>query len=167
MRTRLIPFFLALLLCGCGFHLRGMMHVPNGINAIAISSNTTDLAFDSMLKSQLVSYKIQIPSNPKLAAYWLIINSLSLEQRMVSVGASTNPRQYQLLLTLDFSLQNAKAKSIIPQKHVVISRFLTINNDRILGSNAEEQILQNEMRQEAVMQMLKIIFTTAARAHAN
>lgn len=167
MRTRIIPFLLALLLCGCGFHLRGLMHVPNGMNAITISSNSGDLAFESLLKSQLASYKIRTPSNPKLAAYWLIINRLGFEQRMVSVGASTNPRQYQLILTLEFSLQSAKAKVVIPQKRVTISRLLTINNDRILGSNAEEHTLQNEMREEAIMQMLKIIFTTTTNTHAN
>jgi LPS-assembly lipoprotein len=156
-----------LFISGCGFHLRGMMDAPNWMREIAISSNSGDLDLVSQLKSQLNSYKIRVVPYHFHAPYWLIINQSTYQQRIISVGASTNPRQYQLILTVEFTLQSRDGKILIPQRQVVVTRQLTINNDRILGSNAEERILMNEMRQDLLMQMLKIIFITTPNTYAN
>lgn len=154
MKVRLIPLMLALLLSACGFHLRGMIDIPKWLDNVAVISKDADKQFTPMLRSQLESYKIRINPEPMDAAYWIIIKRINLQQNIVSIGASTNPRQYQLILTVEFMLQTRKGEILKPARQVTVYRQLTVNNDRILGSNQEEALLINEMRQDAVIQII-------------
>ncbi|EHL29163.1 hypothetical protein LDG_8882 [Legionella drancourtii LLAP12] len=145
---------LTLLLSACGFHLRGMINIPTWLNNIAIIVKNDDKQLSSILNAQLEGYKIQVNPDPALAKYWLIINQVLIQQQIISVGASTNPRQYTLILTIEFMLQTRKGTIIKTPKTVSVTRQLTINNDRILGSSDEENILLGEMKQDAVIQII-------------
>lgn len=149
-----ISLVLILLLTGCGFHLRGVIDIPEWLNNVAIISNDNNKELASLLKSQLEGYKVDVNSDPSLAKYWLIIKNSSLQQQIVSIGASTNPRQYQLILTIEFMLQTPKGQIIKAPRKVAVNRQLTVNNDRILGSNEEEALLVSEMRHDAVIQII-------------
>lgn len=154
MKKLFIPLMLALLLSACGFHLRGMINVPTWLNNIAIIIKNDDKQLNSILKAQLEGYNIQVNPDTALAKYWLVINQVLIQQQIISVGASTNPRQYTLTLTIEFMLQTRKGKIIKTPKSVTVTRQLTINNDRILGSSDEESILLGEMKQDAVIQII-------------
>ncbi|MCL9684626.1 LPS assembly lipoprotein LptE [Legionella maioricensis] len=154
MKKKVFPLILALLLSACGFHLRGLIDVPEWLNNVSIISKDGNKELVSLLKSQLEGYKVEVNPEPALAKYWLIINKTTFQQQIVSVGASTNPRQYQLILTIEFMLQTSKGQIIKAPRFVAVSRQLTVNNDRILGSNEEETVLISEMRREAVIQII-------------
>lgn len=154
MNVRIIPLVLALLLSACGFHLRGVVDIPKWLNNVAVISQEADKQFTPMLRANLESYKIRVNPEPMDAAYWIVIKKINLEQNIVSIGASTNPRQYQLVLTVSFMLQTRKGEVLKPVRQVTVYRQLTVNNDRILGSNQEEALLINEMRQDAVIQII-------------
>ncbi len=154
MKKLFIPLVFALLLSACGFHLRGMINIPTWLNNIAIIVKNDDKQLSSILNAQLEGYKIQVNPDPALAKYWLVINQVLIQQQIISVGASTNPRQYTLILTIEFMLQTRKGTIIKAPKTVSVTRQLTINNDRILGSSDEENILLGEMKQDAVIQII-------------
>ncbi|KTC90054.1 LPS assembly lipoprotein LptE [Fluoribacter dumoffii] len=149
-----IPLLITLLLSACGFHLRGISNVPSWLNNVAIISVNNDKQFISILESRLESAKVQVNSDPSSAKYWLIINEVNLQQQIVSVGASTNPRQYTLTLTVLFEVKTRAGQVIEVPGQISISRELTMNNDRILGSKDEESILIGEMKQDAVTQII-------------
>lgn len=154
MKRLLIPLMLSLFLSACGFHLRGMIDIPTWINNVAIIAKDNDKELVSILTAQLEGYNIRVNNEPDLATYWLIINRVTLQQNIISVGASTNPRQYALTLTIEYMLQTRKGQILANLKRVRATRQLTINNDRILGSNDEQAILVAEMKQDAVIQII-------------
>lgn len=167
MRKCLLVIIIGFFFTSCGFHLRGMMEVPSWLHDVAISSDALDPELIATLKSQLNNHKIRVHTNLADAPYWLIISNAHFQQRIISIGASTNPRQYQLLLTVDLMLQTKKGDVLIPKRQIMVTRQLTVNNDRILGSNEEERVLMNEMRQDAVIQLSSILFTARSTPHAN
>ena len=152
-----ITLLLVLLLSACGFHLRGIIDIPEWLNNVSIISRDGDKDLISKMKTQLEGYKIDVNPDPANAKYWLIINKSNVHQQIISIGASTNPRQYQLIMTTLFSLQTPKGQIIKAPKQVMVTRQLTVNNNRILGSNEEETILLNEMHQDTVIQILNRI----------
>ena len=55
---------------------------------------------------------------------------------------------------ITFKFQEANGKEIIPTTTITTTRQLTINSNRILGSNFEENTLKHEMRKDAVIQII-------------
>ncbi|MDI9818857.1 MULTISPECIES: LPS assembly lipoprotein LptE [unclassified Legionella] len=154
MVKRLLIWVTVVLLASCGFHLRGMGDLPPWLNNIAIIIQNAHRDLDPLLKDRLHAYNISTTDNPSQASYLLIIERDGYQQHITNVSASTAPRQYQLIYEVQFSLHERKGRVILPSSHVFVTRQLTINNDRILGSDSEEILLKNEMRRDAVMQII-------------
>lgn len=151
-RTIILPIIL--LLAGCGFHLRGMIDMPQWLDNVAIISQDANRDLSTQLKNQLQNYKIKVSADPALAKYWLIIQSSSFQRHITSVSSSTTPRQYQLIFTVAFMLQDLQGKEITHSSQIVVTRQITVNSDRILGSDDEESITKDEMIRDAVTQIL-------------
>lgn len=151
---RVFLVLLSVMLAGCGFHLRGMVDMPAWLNNVAIvmEDNNHDLA--PLLKEQFHAYNIDVASDIHQASYILIIENASSQQQITGVGASTTPRQYQLIYTVRFKMLSRNGKMVLPPSQIVVSRQLTVNNDRILGSDAEEATIHAEMRRDAVMKII-------------
>ena len=152
-----IVLIVTLLLNGCGFHLRGMVNVPQWLSDVAIIVQQAHNDIAPLLKNQLQAYNVYVNPDPTTAHYWLIIENDAIQQNITSVSSSTTPRQYQLIYTIRFKLQKAKGEEIISTIPITVTRQITINSDRILGSNEEEELTKSEMRRDAVMQILNRI----------
>lgn len=150
----LVVTTVALLLCGCGFKLRGLADMPPWLNNVAIVMQSGHKDLVPLLKEQLKAYDIRVTPEPRNADYLLIIEQDNLQQKITSVSASTTPRQYQLLYTVVYSLVKRDAKPVISSRLVAVTRQLTLNNNRILGSESEESLITRAMRQDAVMQII-------------
>lgn len=150
----LLLLMLSLCINACGFHLRTIKELPSWVHTIALDFKGNNKEFEMQLRALLENYHIRIVDNPKQASLWLIIHNNAVAQKMVSVGASTNPRQYQLIMTTEFSAQTPNNQVIKPLQRITVSRQLTINNDRILGSNEEEHVLISEMYKSTTTQIL-------------
>ena len=146
----------ALLLSGCGFHLRGMINKESirWLNNIAIVIEQAHRDLDPLLKEQLKAYRIEVNPDPAAANYLLIIENETMEQNISSISSSTTPRQYQLIYTIAFKLQHTQGADILPTSRVVVNRQITLNSNRILGSTDEEALQKEEMRRDAVIQIL-------------
>lgn len=142
------------LVTGCGFHLRGMSDIPKWLNHVAIVIQEASRDLEPLLADQLEAYHINVPSDPALAEYWLVIEHDETRQEISSISSTTTSRQYQLIYTVRFKLQRVRGAEIIPSSQIVISRQVTINSDRILGSTSEEELLKREMRRDAAIQII-------------
>lgn len=153
------------ILSACGFHLRGMADVPTWLDNVAIVIETGHRDLEAFLKVNLEAYHIRVTQNPAEAHYWLIIEHDYEEEHITSVSSSTTPRQYQMTYRVRYKFQEAQGREIIPSCNVVVTRQITINNDRILGSNDEENILKKEMRRDAAIQILDRIANQTSKYH--
>lgn len=144
----------SLLLSSCGFHLRGLNDIPPWLNNVAIVVQNAHRDLGPMLKTQLEAYKIRVMPNTTQADYLLVIESDGIQQQITGVAASTAPRQYLLIYDVQFTLVKVKGGIIVPSSQVFVTRQLTINNDRILGSNFEETQISYEMRRDAAIQII-------------
>lgn len=145
---------LTILLAGCGFHLRGFADLPSWLNCVAIIIEDANHDLQSLLKDQLEAYKIVVPDAISQANYLLVIEKDGYRQEITNVSASTAPRQYLLIYDVQFSLRQIKGRPLISSSHIFVTRQVTINNDRILGSDAEESLLKKEMRADAAIQII-------------
>ena len=148
---------LSLFLTSCGFHLRGMMDMPRWLSPVAVIIENGHQDLRSYLVDYMKSYNINVLSDPELARYWLIIEQDYMQENITSVSSSTTPRQYELVYTVKFKLAQKKGVEIISTAEVNVTRQVTLNSNRILGSNQEEELLKNEMRRDAAIQIINRI----------
>ena len=161
-RSRWITLISLISLCvGCGFHLRGTLDLPQKLNHIAVIVHDAHRELAPLIRDQLRAYHRDVVDEPEAADYWLIINHDSLAQNITGISSSTTPRQYELVYTVQFQLQQAHANDITENQKIFVTRSLTINSDRILGSNDEAAHLAQEMRQNAATMILERLGTIA------
>lgn len=163
LQKPILILFLCLALSGCGFHLRGNLDLPSWLNNIAVVLENAHRDLAHNIVESLKSYDINVPTDPGLAQYWLIIEQDNLQQNISSVSSSTTSRQYELTYSVRFKLVKAHGKEMIPSTTIAITRQTTVNNNRILGSNQEEELLLHEMRRDAATQIMNRV----SRYHAH
>lgn len=154
MRQRIWIIIFCLVLTACGFHLRGMANMPTWLHQVAIIAEQHNSELYPLLRDQLQANHVTVRANPSSATYWLVIIRSEHQEQIMGVGASTDARQYQLQYFVDFMLQTPDGKTMIPPSHIIVTRQMTINNNRILGSNEETNLILAEMQREAVTQLI-------------
>jgi LPS-assembly lipoprotein len=159
IRGAFLCFLIAALLTSCGFELRGTETSPGWLKkGLAIIVENAAHDWKELLRDPLEATHIRVINNPKKAPYWLIIKKEELKRNIVSVSSSTTPRQYQLTYTVWFSLQTARGHIILPPTSVFVTRPLTINNDRVLGSRNEGEKLKTEMKRDAALKIIEFLY---------
>ncbi|KTC65862.1 Rare lipoprotein B (plasmid) [Legionella adelaidensis] len=151
--SRSLVIFLLILMTACGYHLRGFFDMPAWLNDVGIVLEKGHRDLPNLLQQQLEAYKVNVVPLSE-ARYILIIKNDQYRQEIMSVSSTTTPRQYQVFYSVHFVLQEAKGKMLIPAGIVEITRQITINSDRILGSDEEETLIKKEMREDAVLQII-------------
>ena len=153
-----------LLLSGCGFHLRGMVGESSWLKNVIVVNNSVGHDLETALNSLLQSYNIELAHHARHANFLILLEFDEFAKQITNVSASTAPRQYQITYTVQFNVSTQNAKIIVPTTKIVITRYLTINNDRILGSISEEAKFKNEMQREAALQIIEKISRTNNKA---
>lgn len=157
MRAKTFALLLTcgLLISACGFKLRGMADIPIWLNNMAVISEVSDTGhLIPVIKTHLKNNRILINDEPSLANYWLMILAIKQEERISGVAASTTPRQYELTLSVDFQLRSKSGNIIQKPAKVSVTRTVTVNENRILGSNSETRIIVEEMQEEIALQII-------------
>lgn len=156
MKRHWALLLICLSLMGCGYHLRGNINFPQWFKTVSISGSPKSHVIIQMLESRLSGYGIRIfPRNRRDAAYTLTIQEELQREDISTVSSTTIPRQYQLNYLVRFTLsKSTNGDVLVPSTVIRISRQLTVNNNRILGSDNEELLLQEEMRNDAVTQIM-------------
>ncbi len=149
-------FIVSSLISACGFHLRGNLHLPQSVMPIAVVAQNGHTPLEKQLENKLSLQNVDVTDNPAKAKYLIIIIQESMRQDIAAVAASTAPRQYQLTYKVVFKLQKAKGNEPLTDEPmtVTVDRLLTINNDRILGSDSEAALLKKEMQADVATQIL-------------
>lgn len=134
-----------------------MMDMPPWLNHVAVMVEQANRELGPNLIDSLKSYHRIVDVDPEHAEYWLIIENDSLQEHINSVGSNATSRQYELTYSVQFKLTKAHGPELVPSSRISITRQATINNNRILGSNQEEELLVHEMRRAAVIQIINRI----------
>jgi len=118
-------------------------------------SNEVAPRVGSILKRRLLQDGIHLNENDP--PYRLTIHQEQIQRNILSISSGSSSRQYQLLYQLYFSFEKIKGPILLDHTSVLASRFVTINNDRILGSNDEEEHIIDDMRRDAALQIIQRI----------
>lgn len=120
--------------------------------AIQDAEPATDIAPD--LRDTLLSQGIKIVDT---APVILQLRNESYSKRVLTVDASGNAQEYELSYTLRVRVQGADGMVWMPDELISIQRDLRFNTSAVLATSDEETRLQEEMRRDAISQVLQLL----------
>ena len=168
---RLIRFTLLsiglLVLTGCGFHLRNAPSLPDDINSIVINSATAHAPLGRALHTRLTVYGLNgtyaqtapVDIHDAVSIYLL---PEKLERRLLSVYASGQVAEYELLYNVRYRVQ-------FPDKEAIMASFEVVRDyqddpDQVLAKSRELELVLDEMRAEAADIIIRRLTSQAAAA---
>ncbi|WP_101757571.1 LPS assembly lipoprotein LptE [Oceanicoccus sp. KOV_DT_Chl] len=135
----------SLLVSACGFHLRGNINLPAGVEPIIITGlqNSGSLAIE--LRNELMANGITITTAPEEANYQLAISKAASDKRITAVGERARAIEYQLEQTVVFELLNAKGQRVLGPSTIIERRIMPNDPNKVVSTYQEEAILRREM----------------------
>jgi LPS-assembly lipoprotein len=161
--SRLIAVLAALLLAGCGFHLRGSATLP--FNTLYVEASPASV-FATQLRRVIGSGShTRITNNPAEADATLQVLNELREKEILSLSAGGRVRELQLRYRVQYQVLDKAKTPIVPPGEIVLRRDFSFNEQEQLSKDAEEALLYRDMQTDAVHQLVRRL-QVAAKADA-
>jgi LPS-assembly lipoprotein len=138
--------FCMLLLCSCGFHIRGQMALPKPMQSVYIESVEPYGTLVRNLQQSLQMSNVHVVENPDEAQTRLVILRDDTSEKLLSVGGTQQTRQYKLTVTTKFEVTDSTGRILVPSQTLSESRVITVQSNQILGSSNEANLYFQQMR---------------------
>jgi LPS-assembly lipoprotein len=150
--SRLIASLLiALLLAGCGFHLRGQSTLP--FNTLFVPGGTPMLV--ELKRNIAAGTQTKIVDRPDGAEAVLTLGAETREKVIVSMDTAGRVREYQLRYRVGFHVHDGKGQNWIPTSEITLTRDISFNDAQIIAKENEEALLYRDMQTDMVQQIVR------------
>lgn len=140
------------LLCACGFHLRGTGTSLFDIEAFALNTSDSFDGIDAEVKRLAEGQAIEISP----AADWAIaLSEEKVEQWRASTSQDYSKNEYWVSMSIELTITNKQADieyRPIPLKRQAIFQD---NTDQLNSKSSEKEIILRELRQNLAQQVLQ------------
>jgi len=141
---------LAMLLAGCGFHLRGQATLP--FETLYVDGNTAMLVELKRNVAAGTQTKL-VPTATGAQAIFSVDHEVR-EKVILSLDTSGRVREYELRYRVGFRLHDGKGRDWIAPNEIQLTRSISFN-DQVLAKEAEEVLLYRDMQTDMVQQIVR------------
>jgi LPS-assembly lipoprotein len=145
-RTLPLIGLLALVMSGCGFHLRGSIDMPAGIEPFYLSASNQHDTLLLELKNIFTINGLTLTNSPAEANYQLIISQQTSDRRSTSIGNDGRIAEYQLIETVTYVIKDKKGAIASGPNQLTDRQILTNDPNRVISTESEQQLLRDEMK---------------------
>jgi LPS-assembly lipoprotein len=160
IKTGLMPLLACVMLTSCGFHLRGTAEQELRIPALHLTAENLYGELIYALERTLSSSGTQLVDSRDLAPWTLSILSERLSRRVAATTRGISVAKYELILEVRFSLTARDGTLLTPPTSLSTQRTYEYDSSNLVGSDAEEELLRQEMRREIAESIIRRMGTT-------
>jgi LPS-assembly lipoprotein len=142
--------FLAALLAGCGFHLRGTADLP--FKTIAVPGDTP-LGMELQRGIAAGTNAKVVPQDENPQAILALLGETQ-DKLILSLNAQGQVTEYELRYRVSFRVFSPKGTDYIPASQITLRRPITFN-DQVLAKETESDLIYREMRQDMVQLIMR------------
>ncbi|POZ51629.1 LPS assembly lipoprotein LptE [Methylovulum psychrotolerans] len=142
----------ALLLAACGYHLRGAVDLPDSLKKVYL--NGASMQLREQFRKVLRGVSGELTTSPEAAGVVINVANEISDQRVLSLSARGRSNELELYYRLQYTLVKADGVVVLEGLPVEIKREYFNNQQDIVAKDNEQQVIRNEMLQQAVRIML-------------
>lgn len=154
--------FTALILTGCGFHLRSDKELPLQLRVLYVHSSDPYGEFTLSLKKTLQQVGVTLVNSPQDAPATLDILQSSLAYPASTAGTSSQATVYVVTYTAILDLIDAKGKKIIANESVSSTTTMIVNAQQPLSSTNQLETTSQQLQRNVIMKIFDILSSPAA-----
>lgn len=144
----------ALVLQGCGFHLRGMGGVAPLQEVVFIRGGAAEAELMRELRSLVSSSGANLVDQEGAAGVVLVLLSSQFSKRVSAVSSTGRAAEYELRYQVDYGIQRA-GESLASDQSLLVSRNMLFDESQVLAQSSEEAQLLQEMQREVAQRLLR------------
>jgi len=170
MRIVFSAVIIAVLIAGCGFHLRGAnTGLDASIERVALSAENAYGAFVQMLQRSLEQSGIEVARQESEAPYAIHVLDERVTRRAVATTSQVRVSEYEVRMEVRFELVDSTGSALIEPANLVAERIYSFDSSSLVGSSEEEELLKEEMRRDLAGQIIRRVNATirASKSNAN
>ena len=152
---RLLVIMTAVLLTACGFHLRGQGAFAMPFQKLYVQSPNDYTPFINDLKSAFQRNHVQITESPEQAQLTLQIVSEVADKQILSLNSAGRVIEYRLQYHISLRAYDQQQHDWIAPQEITLLRNFPYDDTQILAKQQEEALLYQNMRVDAVEQVLR------------
>lgn len=150
----LVALLMTALAGGCGWQLRGAELIPEGLDSLHISARDPHSPLVTELTRTLRAADVKVPTNASESPYALMILAERRGVRTATVNANARVSEQELREEVEFLILNRDGDTLLPRATVVVERVFEYDENNVLATQDEEQLIRAEMRRDLVNQIL-------------
>ena len=143
----------ALLLAGCGFHLRGAATLP--FNTLYVDASPASVFATQLRRVIGAGSQTRITNNPAEADATLQVLRELHESEILSLSPGGRARELQLRYRVQYQVLDKNKGVIAPPTEIVLRREFSINDQDPRGQDSEQALLYRDMQTDAVYQLVR------------
>jgi len=141
----------AMLLCACGFQLRGQSTLP--FETLYVQGATPMMV--ELKRNIAAGSQTKLLDQAAGAEAVLAVNLEAREKVILSLDTSGRVREYQLRYRVAFFVHDAKGQNWIPTSEIALTRDISFNDAQIIAKENEEALLYRDMQTDMVQQIVR------------
>jgi LPS-assembly lipoprotein len=142
---------LTIMLAACGFQIRGMADLA--FKKLYMQSNAPSITRD--LTMALETNGVELVKTAETADLLLEVMNETSERRILSLSGTGVVREFELHYQINFRTRAPANTTWSPVQSVQSRRDLSYNDGSLLGKADEELMLYNDMRKDAVRELIR------------
>lgn len=134
----------ALLLCGCGFQLRGDADLPPEMKKTQLVIDDQYSALARRVKTMLEQNGVKFVGGDEATAI-LEIPENQVVTNVLTIGNNARVQEYRITHTVQFMLTDARGNVILPTQTLRQTREISFDEQAILATSREQEYLEEDL----------------------
>lgn len=143
---RLLILLLSLVLCACGFELRGTAQLPEYMSQTYVQISPTQRELRDEIHRLLRANDITVVTVAEDAGAILDLSTARLDREIQSVGETARVREFALVYRVSPMLRTPAETTW--QRNLELRRDYTFDQQQLVGLAQEEEVLRRDMARE-------------------
>lgn len=158
MKKLIVPVF-ALLLAGCGFHLRNALALPEDIGPVRVVSPDPYSPLAESLAQALTRAGAAAPADPTATEGVATLEIISERWGSLPISLDSRGRgmEFSLRYATVFVLRDGRGRDVVPQQVIELQREYVAQATNSVGQDSEQEILARELRRDMSAAILRRI----------